>query len=103
MERHRDNRHNVEIPVYARAHPGVISSVGCLLNISVSGGFLLTTLRAALNSRISLRIIDAPEAVIPPLEGRVVRRSFAGLGIEWSEPATALVRSYTTIPAASGS
>jgi len=105
-------RYNVEIPVYARAHSGAVSSLGCLLNLSVTGGFLLTTLPAQPDSHISLRLIDGEGDVCDRLEGQVVRRSFAGLGIVWCEPATEFIRTlglngesheYSTTSTASGS
>jgi PilZ domain-containing protein len=90
MEHRCVPRYEVEIPVYARAHLGVVSSVGCLLNVSEAGGFLLTTLPAKLHSNVSLQLIDGGLSL--NLEGQVVRRSFAGLGIEWCEPAAKLIR-----------
>lgn len=90
MEHRCVRRYEVEIPVYARAYSGVVSSVGCLLNVSATGGFLLTTLPAQLYSSVSLEIMDGE--LCRRLEGQVVRRSFAGLGIEWREPAAELIR-----------
>jgi hypothetical protein len=90
MEHRCVRRYEVEIPVYARTDPGVVSSVGCLLNVSVTGGFLLTTLPAELHSNVSLQLMDSE--LCPTLEGQVVRRSFAGLGIEWCKPAAELIR-----------
>jgi hypothetical protein len=107
MEQRSVRRYEVEIPVYARACPGVLCSVGCLLNVSASGGFLLTTLPVQLNSCVSLRLMEG--AMCRTLEGQVVRRSFAGLGIEWREPAAELIRALSVnsekdnAPAASGS
>ena len=90
MEHRCVRRYEVEIPVYARAFPGVVSSIGCLLNVSETGGFLLTTLPVPLHSNVSLQIIDGE--LCRRLEGQVVRRSFAGLAIEWREPAAELIR-----------
>jgi PilZ domain-containing protein len=101
MEHRCGTRYKVEIPVYARAHSGAVSSLGCLLNISETGGFLLTTLPVETHSHISLRLIDAEGESSQRLEGEVVRRSFAGLGIVWCEPATDLIRAYSTTPATS--
>ena len=92
MDHRCGTRYKVEIPVYARAHTGAVSSLGCLLNLSVSGGFLLTTLPAQPDSHISLRLIDAAGDACGRLEGQVVRRSFAGLGIVWCEPPAELIR-----------
>lgn len=90
MEHRCVRRYEVEIPVYARAFPGVVSSVGCLLNVSETGGFLLTTLPVQLHSSVSLQVIGRD--LCRKLEGEVVRRSFAGVAIEWSEPAAEFVR-----------
>ncbi len=91
MEHRCVRRYEVEIPVYARAFPGAVSSVGCLLNVSETGGFLLTTLPVQLDTDVSLQVIDGE--LCRRLEGRVVRRGFAGFGIEWREPAAELIRS----------
>jgi len=90
MEHRGVCRYEVEIPVYAQAYPGVITSVGCLLNVSETGGFLLTTLPVQLHSSVSLHLMNGGEA--RSMEGQVVRRSFAGLGIEWSKPQAELIR-----------
>ena len=93
MERRSAPRYQVAIPVYAQAHSGAVSSKGYLLDVSLSGGFLVTTLPAELNSLISLRLIETNGEMGQRLEGQVVRRSFVGVGIAWSEPATELIRS----------
>jgi hypothetical protein len=103
MEHRCGTRFKVEIPVYARAHAGAVSSLGCLLNVSETGGFLLTTLPAQPQSHISLRLIYGEGESDQRLEGQVVRQSFAGLGIVWSEPATELIRRYSTPSTASNS
>ena len=112
MDHRCGTRYQVEIPVYARAHSGAVSSLGCLLNLSVSGGFLLTTLPAQPDSHISLRVIDPVGDTSGTLEGQVVRRSFAGVGIVWCEPPAELIRTlgldddsydYSTPSTASGS
>jgi hypothetical protein len=92
MEDRSSTRHNVEIPVYARTHSGAVSSPGCLLSVSLTGGFLLTTVPARPHSHISLRLIGSDGELSHRLEGEVVWRSFAGVGIVWSEPATELIR-----------
>jgi len=95
MEHRSGIRYQVEIPVYAQAQPTAVCSLGCLLNISITGGFLLTVLPAQLNSLISLCPIG-PEGQRPHrLHGQVVWRSFAGLGIVWSKPTAELVRTLT--------
>lgn len=112
MEHRCGTRYKVDLAVYARAHAGVVSSVGWLRDVSLTGGFLETALPAQPLAHISLRLIDADGQLGPRLEGQVVRRASNGLGIEWSEYATELIRAlsrsadrdrYTVTSAASGS
>jgi len=112
MEHRCGTRYKVDLAVYARAHAGVVSSVGWLRDVSLTGGFLETALPAQPLAHISLRLIDADGQLGPRLEGQVVRRAPNGLGIEWSEYATELIRAlgrsgdrdhYTATSAASGS
>jgi hypothetical protein len=112
MEHRCGTRHKVDLAVYARAHAGVVSSVGWLRDVSLTGGFLETALPAQPLAHISLRLIDGDGQLGPRLEGQVVRRASNGLGIEWSEYATDLIRAlgrnsemndFNTTSAASGS
>jgi hypothetical protein len=112
MEHRCGTRYKVDLAVYARAHAGVVSSVGWLRDVSLTGGFLETALPAQPLAHISLRLIDTDGQLGPRLEGQVVRRASNGLGIEWSEYATELIRAvsrnsdrdqYTATSAASGS
>ena len=112
MEHRCGTRYKVDLAVYARAHAGVVSSVGWLRDVSLTGGFLETSLPAQPLAHISLRLIDAEGQLGPRLEGQVIRRASNGLGIEWSEYATDLIRAlgrssamdhYATTSAASGS
>jgi hypothetical protein len=112
MEHRCGTRYKVDLAVYARAHSGVVSSVGWLRDVSLSGGFLETALPAQPLAHISLRLIDGDGQLGPRLEGQVIRRAANGLGIEWSEYATELIRAlgrnsetdkYISTSAASGS
>ena len=112
MEHRCGTRYKVDLAVYARAHAGVVSSVGWLRNVSLTGGFLETALPAQPLAHISLRLIDADGQLGPRLEGQVIRRASNGLGIEWAEDATELIRAlgrspemgnYAATSAASGS
>lgn len=112
MEHRCGTRYKVDLAVYARGHSGVVSSVGWLRNVSLTGGFLETALPAQPLSHVSLRLIDGDGELGPRLEGQVIRRTPTGIGIEWSEYATDLIRAlgrnsatdnYTTTSAASGS
>jgi hypothetical protein len=112
MEHRCGTRYKVDLAVYARAHAGVVSSFGRLRDVSLTGGFLETALPAQPLSHISLRLTDAEGELGPRLEGQVIRRTPTGLGIEWCEYATELIRAlgrnsetdnYTATSAASGS
>jgi len=92
MEHRYGARYLVAIAVYARAHAGVVSFVGQLRNVSVSGGFLHTTLPVQPLSHISLRLLADDGPFGPRLEGQVVRRDSDGVGIEWSELAPELIQ-----------
>ena len=98
MEHRCGTRYKVDLAVYARAHAGVVSSVGRLRNVSLSGGFLETALPAQPLAHISLRLIDAEGQLGPRLEGQVIRRDSNGLGIEWCEYATELIRALGRSP-----
>ena len=102
MEHRCGARYEVDLAVYARTHGGVVSCVGWLRDISVSGGFLRITLPVQALSHISMRLIDADGAFGPRLEGQVVRLSPDGVGIEWCDYAPELIRDWI-IPARVGS
>ena len=95
MEHRCGARYPVDVSVYARAHAGVVSFVGRLQNVSLSGGFLHTQLPVQPLSHISLRLFDEDGPFGPRLEGQVVRRDANGLGIEWSEYAPELIRALS--------
>jgi hypothetical protein len=92
MEHRCGTRHPVDFLVYVRSHGGAVSSAGRLSCISVSGGFIYTSLPAQPLSTISLRLVDAGGRLGESLEGHVIRRSPQGLGIEWSDDASGLIR-----------
>ena len=94
MEHRAGVRYQVDIAAYVRTHGGVVSSVGWLRDISVSGGFLRTTLLVPALSPISLRLIDAKGEFAATIKGQVVRCEPDGLGLEWSEFAPELVREW---------
>jgi hypothetical protein len=92
MEHRCGTRYNVELPASALTYSGVVSSVGWLRNISVSGGFFLTALPVQPFARIGLQLIDAQGRFGARLAGHVVRCVPQGLGIKWCEYASGLVR-----------
>lgn len=91
MEHRCGTRHSVDLLVYVRSHGGAVSSAGQLRNISVSGGFLYTTLPVQLLSRISLRLVDSTGRLGESLEGHVIHRGANGLGIEWDQDVSHLL------------
>ena len=93
MEHRCGTRHPVDLLVYVRSHGGAVSSTGLLRSISVSGGFLYTTLPVQPLSQISLRLVDSAGRLGEYLEGLVVRRSANGLAIEWDHDVSRLLSS----------
>ena len=91
MEHRCGTRHSVDLLVYVSSHGGAVSSAGQLRCISVSGGFLYTTLPVQPLSRISLRLADSTGRLGAHLEGHVIRRSTNGLGIEWNHDVSHLL------------
>lgn len=89
MEHRYGMRYPVDVGVYARSLHGAVSSVGHLCEISISGGFVQTTLPVRLLAYISLEILVSGR---PSLEGQVVRRTADGIGVEWNEYAPWLVQ-----------
>ena len=98
MEHRCGARYPVDVAVYARAHAGVVSFVGRLRNVSMSGGYLHTSLPVQPLSHISLRLFDEDGPFGPRLEGQVVRRDPVGLGIEWTEYAPELIQALSHSP-----
>lgn len=82
----------MDLAAHAWTHSGVVSSVGWLREISMSGGFFMTPLPIQPLATICLQLIDANGELGARLEGQVVRCVPQGLGIEWSEHAPAVIR-----------
>ena len=108
MEHRCGTRYQVDLLVHVRSHGGSVSSVGRLRDISMTGGFILTTLPAHSLSRVLVRVSDAEGRSRLTLEGHIIRKDANGLGVEWSEQtldlAQRLIRSIaveaiTTYPA----
>lgn len=89
MEHRYGMRYPVDVGVYARSLHGAVSSVGRLCEISISGGFVKTTLPIRPLAYISLEILVSGR---PSLEGQVVRRTADGIAVEWNEYAPWLVQ-----------
>jgi hypothetical protein len=96
MEHRCGTRYAVNLKVYAHSLGGAVSSIGRLTEVSVSGGFVRTSLPLHPLTYISLHVrlaeLRQQHFVIA---GQVVRRSPSGLAIEWSDYALALIRFLT--------
>jgi hypothetical protein len=90
MEHRWGERLRVALPVRIRAACGLVGT-GLVLDFSVSGAFVATTLPAALFSRIRVSIASehrparrmrAPGTMF---EGMIVRHDSAGFAVEWCD------------------
>ena len=96
MEHRCGIRYKVDVELYARMCGGVVSSVGRLCEVSVSGGFVRTVLQVPALGRVSLHLfIPAQKQNGFFIEGHVIRCTADGLGVEWNEDAAELVRFLT--------
>lgn len=96
MEHRYGTRYKVDVDLYARMSGGVVSSVGKLCEVSVSGGFVRTILQAQPLAHVALRLF-LPLQMHNDffVEGHVIRSTVDGFGVEWSEYALELVRCLT--------
>ncbi len=94
MEHRYGQRHPADVPVYIRAGSGKLFSAGILSDLSISGGFVRTSLMAEPLSTVIIQF-TAPDQVVRAMTARVIRRTSQGLGVEWAEFATELVQILT--------
>jgi hypothetical protein len=81
------------VEVYIHTCQGAVASVGRLIEVSVSGGFVKTELPAHAIALVSLRPrLPGINRAVPHIQGYVVRRAATGVGIEWLEFAPKLVQ-----------
>lgn len=92
MEHRYGMRYPVDVGVYARSLHGAVSSIGHLCEISISGGFVRTTLPIRPLAYVSLEILVSGR---PAIEGQVVRHTPDGVGVEWNDYAPWLVQLLT--------
>jgi hypothetical protein len=92
MEHRCGMRYPIDVGVYARSLHGVVSSIGHLREVSISGGLVQTTLPIRTLAYISLEILVGGR---PSIDGQVVRHTQAGLAIEWSEYSPWIVQLLT--------
>jgi hypothetical protein len=87
MEHRYGARYASAIDVYVKTHSGRLAARGRLLDVSISGAFVSTSLSIAPLSSITLEVISMVNSVRrwKPIEAQVIRRTDSGLGIEWKE------------------
>ncbi len=93
MEHRWGQRIPAAIPVRLVGYPDTVGS-GWLWDVSISGAFILTELRPPLLSSLEIEadLSHCGGDVAERLGGWVVRRDAAGIGLEWSELAPAVLR-----------
>jgi hypothetical protein len=91
MEHRWGERLKVALPVRIDAACGLVGT-GLVVNFSVSGAFIATTLPVALLSQVRVIFTSGRgasrlrlHAGDSPFEGQVVRKNAAGFAVEWSE------------------
>jgi hypothetical protein len=87
MEHRYGVRYLSAIDVYVRSQSGRVAARGRLLDVSISGAFVSTSLSIAPLSSITLEVVSVAAAArrCTPIEAQVIRRTDSGLGIEWKE------------------
>lgn len=94
MEHRCGHRYSTRAIVYVSSRAGTLLSTGILKDVSVSGGFVHTSLPAPLLSRVVVHF-QAPFATLRRVEGQVVRQAATGLAIEWMEFMPELIHALT--------
>jgi hypothetical protein len=91
MEHRYGNRYPSVIEVYIRSRTGRLAAKGRLVNVSISGAFIATSLSVSPLSSITVQVVsEAPlSRRCVPIEAQVIRCTQRGLGIEWKELSTA--------------
>ena len=96
MEHRCGTRYRVDVEVYIHTCQGAVASIGRLIEVSVSGGFVKTDLPAHAIALVSLRPrLPGLNRAVPNIQGYVVRRAATGVGIEWLEFAPKLIQFLT--------
>ena len=100
MEHRWGERLKVALPVRIRGACGLVGT-GLAINFSVSGALIVTSVPAALFSRVRIsfgfiriggrRVARGDDCTF---EGQVVRKNVAGFAVEWSEFGTAEVVAF---------
>jgi hypothetical protein len=87
MEHRHGVRYRSAIDVYVRYQSGRRAARGRLLDVSISGAFVSTSLCISPLSSIAIEVLSVISAArrFKPIEAQVIRRTERGLGIEWKE------------------
>lgn len=87
MEHRYGVRYLSAIDVYVRSQSGRLAARGRLLDVSISGAFVSTSVSIAPLTSITLEVISVVQSVRrwKPIEAQVIRRTDSGLGIEWKD------------------
>lgn len=92
MEHRYGVRYLSAIDVFVRSQSGQLAAQGRLLDVSLSGAFVATSIPIAPLTSITIEVLSviAPARrckpiQCQPIEAQVIRRTDSGLGIEWQE------------------
>ena len=87
MEHRYGVRYLSAIDVFVRSQSGQLVAKGRLLDVSISGAFVSTSLSIAPLSSITIEVlaVTASARRFKSIEAHVIRRTDNGLGIEWKE------------------
>ncbi|HEY0341826.1 MAG TPA: PilZ domain-containing protein [Steroidobacteraceae bacterium] len=87
MEHRYGVRYLSAIDVLVRSCAGRLAAKGQLLNVSISGAFVATSLVITPLSSVTIEVssIIAAARLCKPIEAQVIRRTDRGLGIEWKD------------------
>jgi len=88
MEHRYGIRYPSAIDVYVQSQRGKLAARGRLIDVSISGAFVSTSISVAPLSSVTIEVISvmgSARRCQQPIEAHVIRRTDSGLGIEWKE------------------
>jgi hypothetical protein len=99
MEHRWGHRREISRMVHLDTRGGVAAR-GRICNVSISGAFIVSSVRVNLFSYVQLKFIAMLHGrrTATAVEGQVVRRNASGFGIEWCELAPEAIRSLVAVP-----
>src|ERR1700748_3312849 len=85
MEHRYGVRYRSAIDVLVRSRSGRLAAKGQLLNVSISGAFVQTSVVLAPLTSVTLEVSSVMASARPckPIEAQVIRWTEHGLGVEW--------------------